>query len=182
MLVRNTARDDKIEMLHVRIDVERETVIGDPLFDARADLRDLDLLQTRIGLLGLIDPDADQLINQMSGDAKIGERADQRSFERAHIPTHIAPKIFQIQNGIADKLARTMEGDIASAVRFINFGAHALQSIWRKQNIRPVGIATKRVNRWMLQQEECIGGVPSLARRHAFMLQAQAFSITDNAR
>ncbi len=78
--LRDPARNNILEILQIRIQVEGEAVGGDPAADVHADRREFRAAHPNAGASG----------NALAGNAEIRQRIDQDLFERAHVEVHIA--------------------------------------------------------------------------------------------
>ena len=116
------AGDDEVEVVHVGVEVDGEPVEGDPSSDADADRADLG------GEVGLevvlrVDPDAGLGVG-VALDVELGERSDDGLFEGADVLVDAELGSVEVDDGVADELARAVVGDIAAAVCFVEL--HAL--------------------------------------------------------
>jgi hypothetical protein len=64
------------------------------------------------------------------------------------------------EDGITDQLARTVKGDVATAIDLVEFGSYRGKCFRRYQQVRPVAIATDGVNRTVLQKQQIVIAPP----------------------
>ena len=110
------ARHDVLKVAQIRCLIQRESVRRDPAADVHADGADfpLDSIQTPVA------PGSRPL--SMPKSAK---RVDNRLLHRAHVRDDVALPLAQIENRIADDLARTVIGDVAAAIGLVKCDAGA---------------------------------------------------------
>ena len=106
-------------MREVRRDIEREAVPRHPLLHVNPDAGDLPAAC----------PHARESRTPLRRDIQDRERVDQRLLERAQIPVQILPVGAQVEDGIADQLARAMERHVAAALDFEHVDALSLQQV-----------------------------------------------------
>src|SRR5271170_3546841 len=94
------ARNDAAVMLEFGVNIERDSMISDPLTHADADRGDLFLFPR-----GPHDPYADAAVAPFAAYLEAGECPDDPLLEVAHVAAHILPAPTQIQHHIGDPLA-----------------------------------------------------------------------------
>src|SRR5262245_28021320 len=100
-------------MAQVRSMVEREPVTGHPSRDS----------DSNRGKLFLTYPDAGKAVDSLRGDAVICSDTNQHFLEIPDVAVYVAAIGFQVDDGIADDLPRSMVGDIAAAAGFEHLNA-----------------------------------------------------------
>ena len=95
----DAARDDEVEVAKIGRHVEREAVPGDPVARVHADRRDLAAAR----------PDAGEAGVPLAGNAEVAERVDQRLLDLPQIPVQILLVALEVDDRIADELARARE-------------------------------------------------------------------------
>src|SRR5579875_3545061 len=108
-----TARVDQGEMLERRIHVERKPVHGDAALDRDPDRGDLRARDPRPG----------EPAYPLGEDPPRRERRDQGPLEQPHVAHHVLVERAQIEDGVADKLARPMVRHIAAALHVVDVDA-----------------------------------------------------------
>lgn len=121
--VADAARHDELEVAQVGGDIKSEPVGSNAARDVDADGGDF-FLGDCAGGKG---PDAGASGNALGGNAKVRAGADEGFFEEADVVdgSKSRGKATEIEDGIADELAGTMIGDVASAVDFVDCDAAA---------------------------------------------------------
>lgn len=117
------AGDDEVEVVHVRVEVDGEPVEGDPSSDADADGANLGGLVGSEVVLG-VDPDAGGVGVGVGGDVELGECVDDGGLEGADVLVDAELGGVEVDDGVADELARAVVGDVAAAVGLVEL--HAL--------------------------------------------------------
>lgn len=166
------AGHNPIEKAQVRVDIESKSVGRNP---ARH-------MNSHRDELIIPDPNSARTVNSSGIYSKFSGHANKDLFERVHIPGEVPPVLGEVKYGIADKLATSVESDIASPVGFKYLGAKMAQALWRKENVFAIGVTPQRVNRRMFQQKEGVGNIASLSRNNSLMLEEEAVLVIDNAR
>ncbi len=154
-----------MKVFQIRIQVESETVRGDPAADVNADGSQLRAAR----------PDAGAAFHAPGCDAEIGKRVDQNLFNRAHVEMHVALPIMKIQNGITDDLAGSMISDIASAIGFVEPDSRAREHFRAGQQIGFLAVAPHGDHVRMLDNEKLIGDLAALALFHQVLLHDESF-------
>ena len=90
------------------------------------------------------------------------ERPDQRLLEVAHVLLHVAAVPLQVEDRIADELARPVEGRLAAAVRLDDLDVGVVGNVQLRAF---VGAPAERDDRRMLEQEHACRA-PRPARPH----------------
>jgi len=155
------AGHNPIEKPQVRVDVESKAVGRNPARHVNAHRDELIIP----------DPNSARTVYPSGVYSKFSGHANKDFFERVHVPGKVPPVLGEVKYGIADKLARSVESDIASPVSFKYLGAQMAQALWRKENVFAVGVTPQRVNGRMLQQKERVGNIASLSRNNSLMLE-----------
>src|SRR5690606_12526520 len=105
-VISDPAGDDRLEVGEIRTDVEGEAVGSDPAGrNPDSDRREL----------SVVDPDAGEALDAASLYSQIEKSEDQDLLEIAEIPVEVASLHWKLQDGVADQLARSVVGDIATA-------------------------------------------------------------------
>src|SRR5713226_5308376 len=158
----NAARNDAIKRREVAADVERETRHRDPIANAHANGRDL----------AIFNPDAGQTRTRLRCDFVDRERFDQKLFQPAQIAVEILPAPAQINNWITNQLAGTVIGRLATAVD----GKKRMRQMSCVDQARLIRRSADRVNRFVLEKKELVGGVAILPLfRDQFLLPRERF-------
>src|ERR1051326_2406632 len=140
--VRNAAGNDLIEGREIAPNLERESVHRDPMANTDTDRRDLAILH----------PDASQTTTRRRRYANPGQRLDEQIFEPAQISMQILAAVSQIDDWIADQLARAVVGCLAAAIN----GKQWMRKMLCTAQTRLVGRATDRVNWIVFEQKELV--------------------------
>src|ERR1700736_819344 len=106
----DAAGDDAAVMSEVRINVERDAVIGHPAAHAYADRGDLVLASTGPG-----DPDADPAVAAFALHIEARKGADHPLLEPVDMASDVAPAPVKIEHDIANALARPVIGVATAA-------------------------------------------------------------------
>lgn len=85
----------------------------------------------------------------------------------------------EVEDGVADDLARAVKGDVSAAVAFEKLDAALLQQIGRADHIRSLGVAAERDNRRVLEQKEDVADLVVFAEGDELLLQAKAGWVVD---
>ncbi len=164
----DAARRDRGKRCEIAADVEREAVHADPAAHADADRGDL------------LPPDPYARLPRAAsgGDAIIGEQRDEHVFEAAEVTVQILSAHAQVEDRVADQLARSVIGGLPTAVR-LHHGVGECAGIAQAGLI---GRAADGVDRFVLEQQQLIGrgSVRRLARDDLF-LQRQRVGKCDAA-
>src|SRR3954469_2052690 len=99
-------------------------------------------------------PDACQSLEPRPLDADRGERADQRLLEVADVLLHVTAVPFQVEDRVANELARAVEGRLAAAVGL----DHLDLGTFRDVELRGlVGAPAERHHGRVLEQDDRVG-------------------------
>ncbi len=171
-MIADAAGNNETEGAEVRAEVEGEAVAGDAAGDVDANGGKF------LGGFGC-GPDAGEAGQAAGGDAAGGGGADEDFLESAHVIHRAefeaagarrqksrAGAGAEIENGIADELAGTMEGDIAAAVALRQLDAARGQGGAAEQHVFGVGVAAERDHGGMLEQQQGVGNGAGLAAAH----------------
>src|SRR5918997_1636339 len=133
-----------VEPGEIRVHVKGEAVGGDPARgELDADGRYLILPHPHAGVLGVAPP----------LEAVLGEDPDQDVFQAPQVAVRVA--VFEAQDGVADDLARPVEGRVPSPVAPEHLGPERPQVLLPRPEVRPVpGRPTHRVDRRVLAEDE----------------------------
>ena len=144
----------------------------------------------RLGMTGSGDcPDAGEAADAGGGNAEVGAGADQDFFQAAHVLDRAQGLALavgrgdaaQIENGIADELAGTVERDVAAAIAFEYFHAALGQQFGRSDDVFLLGIAAESDDRRVFEQKKNVADAAFLAQFDQALLQAQAGGVIDGA-
>src|SRR6202521_2000450 len=111
------ARYDVSEITQIRIDVQRKAVRSHPAADMNTDRRDFAAGSPHPG--GALLP--------AGLNPELRQRADQHLLQGANVGHDVALPFSQIEDGVADHLARPMIGDVAAAVGAVKCDASAFE-------------------------------------------------------
>jgi len=104
--VGDAAGNDQGEIVEVGVDVERETVAGDPASDPEADR----------GQFLAAHPHAREAVDAPRGNPVIGGRANENLLEIADVAVHVAAVRGEVEDRVAHDLAGPVVGDVAAAL------------------------------------------------------------------
>ena len=107
--VGDAARHDEVEEIEVCVDVQGESVHGDPPAALDAEYADFSSGTAEV------DPNAREPLNSAGDDAVFRARPDHCLFEEAEVLVDVREKLVEVEDGVAHDLARTMVG-VAAAV------------------------------------------------------------------
>ena len=162
------AGDDELEVRQIDVDVEGEAVRGDGAGDVDADG----------GNFGWFNawgcwrsPDAGELGDARGGDAEVGAGADEGLFHftnefdgaEGFALAFWGGEGAEIEDGVADKLAGTVEGDVAAAVAFNDFYAALGQEFGRGQDVGGLGVAAQGDDWGVFQQKKDVADLAGFA-------------------
>ncbi len=184
LAVGDAARDDPIEVAKIGGDVESEAVRRDALRDMDADGGDFFLLNAASGNR----PDAGSPGDALCHHAEVAAGTDEDFFEQTNIihwtkmGTFFAGQIAaQIDDRVADELARAMVGDIAASIDLVQFDAALLQKLVRGEDVGTAGIAAESEDWGVFKQEEGVADEILFARDDYLLLDGEAFRERDAA-
>ena len=117
-VVVDAAGDDACEIGKVGGHVEREAVAADAfVVDVNADGGDL------VQFPAFFDPDAAKAVKEAGGDVECGQGFDQHALDIAHVAANAADaapvEAGQVEDGVADKLAGAVIGDVPAAIDMV---------------------------------------------------------------
>ena len=100
-------------------------------------------------------------------------------FQVADVLVDVSAIRLEVEDGIADELARAVVGDVAAAPRLAQLDAERLEPLGRREHVRPrgLGAAAEGDHVGMFQQQQ---DIPDLARPPLFderALQFEAFPV-----
>jgi hypothetical protein len=126
-------------------------------------------------------PDARRTRGAAGLDSEVARRADENFFERSHVPGNIAPVLGEVENRVADQLARPMVGDVAATIDVKYLGAARGEELSGNQHILGPGVAPQRVDVRVLEEEKRVGNVPSFALCNFRFLQFEPVGVIHRA-
>ena len=134
----------------------------------------------KLASLGIC-PNSRQAGDALCRDGEIGTGAHYDVFEAADEFDYAQSFAFavrrwksaEIEDRIADDLAGTVEGDVATAVTFEEFDAAAVELLGRGKNVGDLGIAAEGDDRGVFEQEEDVADLSLFTEVYEFLLQAQ---------
>ena len=164
--VGDAAGNNPLEIAEVGRDVEGEAMRSDTLRDMNADRGDL-LLRYRAACKS---PNASATADPLRGHAKIATGADEYLFEkadeidRAEVRAALAREIAtQVDDWIADKLARAMVGYVSTTIDLVDLHASTGEVLVRSKNVGARGVTAQSEHRGMLQEEQRVADAPLFA-------------------
>ena len=101
-------------------------------------------------------PDARQARLARGGDPEAAEGADQDLLEIAEVAADVAPVRPEVQDRVADELPGTVVGHLPAAVGALDPHAAGLERRGVEQHIGGAGVAAKRDDRRVLQQQQVL--------------------------
>ena len=121
-------------------------MVGHPFRDPDPDRRDL------------VSADPDPGVGWVSaaGDAKIGQRSDQRFFDPPDVLVDIFAKTIEVDDRVPDQLARAVVGDVAAAIDPPDRGAGRRERRFIEQNVFGVAASPQGVDVGMLEEDQGI--------------------------
>ncbi len=131
--------------------------------------------------------DAGQSANAACLDAKFAAEADKGFFHETDKVDGAEPSAFrvaqtaQIEDWVADQLARPVKRDIASAIDLVQSDAALRQQLIGGKNVGAFGIAPQREHRRMFEKQKRVADQVVGAQVDEFSLQAQRVSIIHSA-
>ena len=87
----------------------------------------------------------------------------------------------QVENGVADQLARAVEGDVTAAVCFIDGDAALGEGFVRGDDVFAMRVAAQREQRLVLEQEQRVADALLFAQLDEHLLQFERGRIIDLA-
>jgi hypothetical protein len=119
--------------------------------------------------LAVADPDAGASRRPLCHDTEAVKGAYQHFFEAAHVLARAEAAALQVENWIPDELPRAMEGDVAAAVGFDDFGAALLKLFRRDKEVLRADAAAEGVHRRVLYKYEGILSASAYLGGHSFL-------------
>src|SRR5262249_5511795 len=110
------------------------------------------------------------------------ERRDQNIFKTMHILVHVEPPRPQVNDRVANELARTVVGHFATTI-YLEHGHATLQAIiFAEQHVLPLTAPPNRVRVRMFQKNQYIVNEAALARQNQPLLQLPRCAILHPSR
>jgi hypothetical protein len=171
--VGKTARDDEVEAIEIRADVEGKPVARDPTREAHPDGRQL---------LGP-HPGTGQTGDALGRNPVVCGRPNEDFFEVAHVAVDVAAIGFEIENGIAHDLAGTVVGDVAAPAGFVDVDTPRRQLIEAGENVAAPAIAAhaERQHVWVLEKQQHVVDAVVLALIDEGTLKRQPLAVRHDA-
>jgi len=96
---------------------------------------------------------------------------------------HVAPVRPQVENGVADELARAMVRHVTATSRFVDLDAKAVELGRRREDVRTatVTLHPDSDDRRVLEQEEQVGHMARATLLHESSLEVESFRVRDHA-
>ena len=92
-----------------------------------------------------------------------------------------AAKSAQVEDGVADDLAGSVEGDVASAVAFEKLDAALGEEFGRSDHVGGFRVAAQGDDRRVFEQQQDVADLLFFAQCDELLLQAQAGGVVDGA-
>ena len=125
-----------------------------------------------------------QLADALRHHAEVAAGADEDLFEQADVVDRAEVRAFfagevaaQIDDRIADELAGAVVGDVAAAIDLVELDAALREEFIAGENVGAVGVAAKREDGRMLEQQQRVADEVLLARGDDLLLDGEAFGI-----
>ena len=99
-MILNSARNDAREMLKLRIDVDGDSVKGDPVPDSNSDGRDF-----IFPLSFALDPYADAIASALAANVEMFERVNDPLFEIVDEESDVAFSFVEVEDGVCNSLS-----------------------------------------------------------------------------
>jgi hypothetical protein len=142
----DAARYDQVEIRKLGRDVEREAVPGDPIARVHSDRRDLLAASPHARVRGI----------SLARNAVVGQGVDQCLLDASQVPMKVLTMALEIDDWIANQLARTVECHIAAPLDLEQLDATTLQKLRRSGEILFLRRPSERDDRRVLHQEQYI--------------------------
>jgi hypothetical protein len=157
-------------------------VRGDPAADVHANGGKL-FRDRRAAISGIValNPNTGASGHAERGYAETRCCADHAFLELPHVPHNVAADSVQIENGITDDLARSMIGNIATAIRMMKFHTRLAQKVLGDVQVLAVAASAKSDDVGMFAEEQEIGRSSDLARGDEALLERGGFAVSDPA-
>jgi hypothetical protein len=167
----DSAGDDQSKPGKVGADVQRETVAGDPSRDAHPDRREFLVAY----------PDPREPVDPAGPDPELRNGTNEDFLEIAHIAVHVAAIRFQVDDGIADELPRSVKRDIAAAAALEQRDSFRGEPFGRVENVRAVmaRLRAEGDDGRMFEEQELIGDPSLLALFDQRVLQIERRLVFD---
>src|SRR5438034_10309176 len=136
----DTTRYNEVEVRQFGAHVEGEPMPGDPI--ARVHANGRNLLLSR--------PNAGVLRNTLGRDSELAERPNEQFLDLAEIPVKILLVAFEIDDRIADELARPVKGDVSATLDIEQLHATLRELLRRCQHVSILRRASQRDHSGML--------------------------------
>ncbi len=159
-------RDPLRERRRIEADVQRVAVRRHPTGDVHADGGDL-LRRRR-------EPDAGEPVDALAFEPERRQRPDERFLEVPHVLLDVAAVPLQVDDRIADELARPVIRRLAAAVGLDDLDLRALRQVQLRALVRP---AAERDHRGMLEEDDRVGDRALRHRAGKRTLQVPRFAI-----
>src|SRR5256885_13652461 len=172
----DAARNDQVKIPQIGRDVVCESMGANPAAEVYADGPEF-----FFGCVGRLHRDAGSAGDPARGDAVLERGANHDFLEHAHVPTYVAANGREIQDGIADDLAGTMVGDIATAAAVVKLDAFLPQYLLAHEQVFTLAIASLGDDVGMLAQEKNVFDGADFARCDSAFLQRAGVGVTDEA-
>src|SRR5579859_5948769 len=166
------ARYDVLEITQIRIDVQRKAVRSHPAADMNPDRGDFAAGSPHPG--GAFLP--------AGLDSKLRQRGDQYLLQAPNVSHNVALPFSQIEDGVADHLARPMIGDIAAAVGAMKCDPGALEQLRGGQQVAVVAAAAHGNDVRMFHDEQLVRDLAALSPDHEVLLHGESVGVTDAAK
>ena len=140
-----------VEKVHVGVDVQGETVHGDPLGNPYPDG----------GYLALIGPDPGVAGRSPGLHPEVRQGTDQHLFHRPNIGDNLF-QVGQGQDGISDQLSGAVVGDIPSPVDVISLRAYFAHPVVADEQVGSVSVTPHRVDVGVFLKEQVVGFGPTV--------------------
>ena len=102
---------------------------------------------------GEVEPDAGQPVDPRALELERGQRPDQRLLQVAAVLPHVAAVAVEVEDRVADELARPVEGGLAAAVGLDDLDLGALGHV----QLLVAGAAAERDHRRVLEEDHRVG-------------------------
>lgn len=182
--VGDAAGDDPVEVAEVGGYVQSEAVGCDRLGDMDANCGDFLFGDAASGDC----PYAGAFADALRGNAEVFAGEDERLFDqtdevyRAEVRTALAWEVAaEVEDGVADELARTVVGDVSSAIDLVYLDAFLGEELVGGQDVGTCGVSTEGEDRGMLEEQEGVADLIRLAGGDDSLLDGEAFGIGNAA-
>ena len=129
-------------------------------------------------------PDAGAFADALRGDSEIFAGEDEGFFDEAdevdgaEVWAFFAGKVSaEIEDGIADELAGAVVRDVSAALGLVDFDVLLREFGISCEDVGARGVAAKREDGRVLEQQECVCDEAGFARGDNFSLEAKAFGV-----